>query len=350
MSEQEEQLFVANRGSCLFDEDAIPGSAVSDLDTKLTARYIENRKSHSKALSNMDDKDILFRTGVTSRNGELTRAGVVALGIYPQQFMPNFSIKVSVQKKRGYAESVRAVNVNSIDGSIPMMIDECVKWVANNTDEFTINLPDGHVRNVREYPLAAIRELVSNSLIHRDLNPMSMFQNITLTIKDDHLIISNPGGLYGLTVKELGRTESKTRNSRLAEICQYVTDESGRNVIEKLGTGIPKVLEELRSLNMPPPQFIDGGVYFSVILKTAVKAVVDDERSMLFKMSNNSAKILAVLAKGALSKQEIVSETSLTPPQIRYAIDKMIKEGVVLKLGEGSSPATRYSLSRSKSK
>ena len=242
--------------------------------------------------------------------------------------------------------NVRAVNANSIDGPISTILDETVKWVANNTNEFTVDLPDGHVRNVREYPLAAIRELVSNSLIHRDLNPVSMFSNITLTIEDGLLVISNPGGLYGITVKELGRTESKTRNARLAEICQYVTDENGRNVVEKLGSGIPKVMEELQAANMPPPVFIDGGIYFSVILTSPANSLAGPGSTgcSASGLTGNGAKILAALTKGSLSKQEIASETALTMSQIRYSLEMMIGTKKVVKIGEGSSPATRYSL------
>jgi ATP-dependent DNA helicase RecG len=346
LSEQEEQLFIANRGPSHFDEDTIPGSTVADLDEELTVRYIANRRIHSQALSRMDDSEVLFRTGVTNRVGELTRAGAAALGAYPQQFMPNYSIKVSVQKKNGFAENVRAVNISSIDGPIPLMLDETVKWVANNTNEFTLDLPNGHVRNVKEYPPAAIRELVSNSLIHRDINPLSMFQSITLTIKDDRLIISNPGGLYGLSVKELGHTESRTRNTRLAEICQYVTDRNERNVIEKLGSGIPKVREVLSSANMPPPTFIDGGIYFSVLLKSTINGTADRKRTSLPILSDREARILAALGKNALSKKELSSETALTMAQTRYVLKKLIRAGKVRKVGEGSSPATKYALSK----
>jgi ATP-dependent DNA helicase RecG len=343
LSEQEEQLFVAGRGPSHFDQEAIHGSGIADLDGKLAAAYIANRKTHSRALAKMDDKEVLFRTGVTNREGELTKAGAAALGIYPQQFLPNFSIKVSVRKKSGRAETVRAINVNSIDGPIPVMLEETLKWVANNTDELTMDMPNGHVRNVREYPLSAIRELIANTLIHRDMNPLSMFQNITLTIEDERLVISNPGGLYGLSVKELGHTESKTRNTRLAEICQYVVDENGQNVIEKLGSGIPKVMEELSALNMPPPIFVDGGIYFSVILKSGEYSTACNTKSDRAPL-DNGGKILAALEKGALSKKELTAETALTISQIRYMLTKLIQEKKVRKLGAASSPSTKYSL------
>jgi ATP-dependent DNA helicase RecG len=349
LSELEEQLFISARGSSHFDEDIIPESGISDLDEQLVSAYIANRKIHSRSLEKMNDADVLFRTGVTNRNGELSKAGAVALGIYPQQFLPNYSIKVSVQKKNKHSDNVRAVNVNSIDGPLPILLEETIKWVENNTDVLTMNLPSGHVKNVREYPLGACRELVSNALIHRDMNPLSLHQSISLTIEDERLVISNPGGLYGLSVTELGHTGSKTRNSKLAEICQFIEDEEGRNVIERLGSGIPRVLEELSISNMDPPIFIDGGIYFTAILKSAEnrEMPIEDElpkEDKEIKKINPQTMIITELKIGNRSKEELREATNLSKSQIRYALGKLIEQGKVEKFGERNSPRTEYGL------
>ncbi|MDR0825311.1 MAG: putative DNA binding domain-containing protein [Prevotella sp.] len=343
LSELEEQLFISARGPSHFDEDIIPESSVSDLDEQLVSAYIANRKKHSRALAKMNDTEILLRTGVTNRAGELSIAGAVALGIYPQQFLPNYSIKVSIHKKNGHSNSIRAINVNSIDGSLSIILEETLKWIENNTDVLTMDMPNGHVRNVREYPLVVCRELISNALIHRDMNPLSMYQNISLTIEDEQLVISNPGGLYGLSVTELGHTGSKTRNTRLAEICQFIVDEEGQNVIERLGSGIPKVLEELSILNMEPPIFIDGGIYFTAILKAAGRNETLKIDETILKRDSQSV-IVMELQKGTRSRSELEIATSLSTSQVRYALTKLIKQGKVKKIGESSSSKTKYGL------
>jgi ATP-dependent DNA helicase RecG len=170
-----------------------------------------------------------------------------------------------------------------------------------------------------------------------------MFQDITLTIEDERLVISNPGGLYGLSVKELGRTGSKTRNARLSEICQYVVGEDGQNVIEKLGSGIPKIMEELSAANMPPPTFIDGGIYFTAILKSGEYSAADTSKAVR-SSSGKENKILKTLENGAFSKQELMKKTLLTSSQLRYALEKLIRADRVCKTGQGSSPHTKYSL------
>jgi len=340
LSEQEQEMFVSARGPSLFDEEPIPGTDKSELNKELKDAFIECRKTLSTTLAKMSDDEVLLRSGVLSQNGELTKAGLLTMGIYPQQFLPNYAIKASVQKKSKQADRIRAVNVRSFDGPIPAMLDDAMKWASDNCDELALDLPNGHVRYVKTYPPVVVRELVANSLIHRELSPMSMIQTISLIIEDDRLVISNPGGLYGLHVNELGRTGSRTRNTRVADICQYLKTGEGMNVIEKLGSGIPKIKAELAELAMPEPVFIDGGVYFTVILNSL--ASKSNKAYKADRVAGNAELILAALNDGAKSKAELQRMTQLSYGQTKYAIEKLQAVGKVYKLGENCSPNTKY--------
>lgn len=342
LSEQEEQMFIAGRGQSHFDEDAVANTSADDLDAGITSAFIENRKQKSTTLAKMSDGDVLLRCGVVGHTGELTKAGLVSLGIYPQQHLPNYSIKASVQKTSRQTGRVRATNTHSFDGAIPTMLHEAVQWVAANSEELVLDLPDGSVRNVREYLPVVMRELIANSLIHRDLSPMSMIQSVSLTVEDDRLIISNPGGLYGLHVNELGHTGSKTRNSRIADICQYVLASDGANVIEKLGSGIPKVMGELEALDMPQPKFIDGGIYFTVILNSILAR--GDASNAEGKGNGGSRLVLSALQDKPRSKAEIQQMTGMTYGKTKYAVEKLLKERKIYKIGKSKSPNTVYAI------
>jgi ATP-dependent DNA helicase RecG len=183
---------------------------------------------------------------------------------------------------------------------------------------------------------------IGNALIHRDMNPLSMFQNITLKIENRRLILSNPGGLFGITLSELGNTGSKTRNMRLADICQYIQTEDGANVIEKLGSGIPNVISEMSMLDKAPPKFIDGGVYFTVIMDSLYVQKTASEQAP--KRNTNDEKIIMALSGGSLSKSEIEEKTNLSPAQARYALTKLIADKTVYKSGNKTGPNVQYTL------
>jgi len=82
------------------------------------------------------------------------------------------------------------------------------------------------------------------------------------------LVVSNPGGLYGITVDRLGQDAvTSARNARLVAICQHVrSPQTGARVIEALASGIPTITEALAEHHLPPAHYIDSGIRFTVVL------------------------------------------------------------------------------------
>lgn len=109
--------------------------------------------------------------------------------------------------------------------------------------------------------LAAFRELIANALLHRDLDSWSAGMAIEVRLRRDRLVVTNPGGLYGITLDRLGKEAiTSARNMWLVKICQYLrSPESGGRVIEALATGIPTIAEALNDAELPPAQYADTG-------------------------------------------------------------------------------------------
>lgn len=265
LSQLEEQAFLANRETPRFDQRTVEGATLGDLDQELVGSYIDTCRS-SVPLSRLEDMEILFRTGVVAGPDRVpTVAGLLALGIYPQQFFPNLVIQASVSPGPNDPAGTRAVDSRKFDGPVPIMLDEALKWVQRNTRTRVIFGDDGHGRDESEYPAEAVRELLSNALVHRDLGPHALGEAITLRIDARQLILSNPGGLWGLTVDRLGQTGvTSARNGYLVRICQNVRFARGNRVVEALASGIPTVLRSLREAGMVPPRWHDQGIRFTV--------------------------------------------------------------------------------------
>ena len=338
LSSLEERLFESNQGVIHYDEEPVPNSSVTDLNKTLVDGYITNRKRYSDLLAGFKDDEILLRTGVMLHSGAVSVAGMLAMGIYPQQYFPNYTIKASVRKTERTSEIARAVNVRAFDGPIPTMLQSSINWTMANTDEYTMDFDDGNVGRVGEYPAVTCRELIANALVHRDLSPISMIETISLIVEDDRLILSNPGGLYGISVRELGQSASRTRNTRLAEICQYVPAERGANVIEKLGSGIPKMYAEQDRYRFKRPRFIDGEIYFTAILR---KGHPEKQNGAVPRIKNTRL-ILDILSNKPLSRVEIEGRTMLTKAQVRYALSILIKENRVAMIGKNRDPKATY--------
>ena len=278
LSQVEEQAFVANRSTPVFDQQPVPGTGTTDLRPDLLAAYLTSCRASSTALAELSDDEVLYRTGVTTGpDRSISLAGLLALGIYPQQNVPNCVIEASVAPRSSDPTGTRAADARRFDGPIPLMLDEALRWVQRNTRTRVRFGIDGQVRDEPEFPLQAVRELLSNALIHRDLGPYTLTQAITLKLDERQLVLSNPGGLWGITVDRLGKIGvTSARNGYLLRICQNVRSTEGNRVVEALASGIPAVLASLRDAGMVPPRFHDQGSSFTVAVPNHALLAADD--------------------------------------------------------------------------
>ena len=135
-----------------------------------------------------------------------------------------------------------------IAGPLPRMLTDAVARVSRAMRTSIRFGDDGHGRNVHEHPLVAVRELIANALVHRDLSEPALSKGIEIRLLRDRLIIPNPGGLWGLSVDQLGTRDGKSAvNEYLYNVCTFATNGEGRRVIEGLGSGIREVRRALLS-------------------------------------------------------------------------------------------------------
>jgi ATP-dependent DNA helicase RecG len=97
MSQVEIQAFIANRTTPLYDQATPDEATREDLDRDLVEGYIRSCRESSASLRRLADEEILLHTGVIAdREGRPTVAGLLALGVHPQRFLPNAVIQASV--------------------------------------------------------------------------------------------------------------------------------------------------------------------------------------------------------------------------------------------------------------
>lgn len=274
MSEQEIQQTLALRNRPRYDATAVEAASIADLDVPLVRSYLSEVRSTSRRLADLPDDEILQRKGIL-REETLTAGGVYALGSFPQEFEPSLSITAAVQLPR--ETGARTRDLQHMDGPLPELLSQAMEWVRRNT-RTTIRVgDDGRARDSAEIPLVAVRELVANALVHRDLGPHTRGKRVEIRLLDDKLVISNPGGLYGISSEQLGEPEGKSAvNEFLYDICKHTRTSEGDRVIEGEGGGIREVEASLRAAGLAAPHFIDRGISFTVIVPRHALLPLDD--------------------------------------------------------------------------
>ncbi len=231
----------------------------------------------------------------------------------------------------------------SITGPIPVMLESALAWARRVLLPVVSGDASGAVRNDTEYPLVAIRELLSNALVHRDLAEWSAGYAIEVRHLPDRFVVTNPGGLFGITVDRLGEEGlTSARNGALLRICQFI-EMSGGRVVEALASGIPTIRASLRSVGLPDAVFIDQGIRFTAILRRAPARAPRRQ-----PVSGASAtRVWDALAGGGRTVAELREVTGLGEANLQRILRTLRDRGlVVIQGGPGRHTTYRRSGSR----
>lgn len=340
LSDVEEQAFVAARTQPSYDRNAVAGSSASDLDELAVAVFVRARRAQSSVFTGWSDDEVLRHTGVMTADGEVTVAGLLALGVFPQGLFPNLSIQAS--SLDGTEQGSRILDSVVLEGPVATMLDDAEAWVARSTATGIVQRR-GDLYDEPALPARAVRELVANALVHRDLGPHALGRYVSLTLEPGRLTITNPGGLYGVSLEALGHTDSSLRNGWLAAILMSVRSSSGKRVIERLGSGIPAARDAMRSAGLPEPQFFDTGVAFTARLsyvRELAFTIVPQPPGV--RLAATQAAVVAALVDGPATAAEVSRRSGLTLRQVRYALRWLTTMNEVVT--DGAARNTRYYL------
>jgi ATP-dependent DNA helicase RecG len=265
LTEYEISLLHANRGQPHDDRTPVSGTTTDDLDPDAVARLLRRvRTRQPSAFQGVADEVALRRLGVLVRHADRlvpSIAGILALGRYPQEFLPQLNVTFvaipGTSKDAIPPGGPRFLDNRTINGPIPVIVEETLNALIRNMSVRAVVNGAGR-EDIYDFPVEALREAVANALMHRDYSDYARGTQVQVELYSDRLVVRNPGGLYGaVTADDLGdEGVSSSRNPHLATLLQDVTlPDSNRVVCENRGTGIPTMLAVLRRAGMSTPAF-----------------------------------------------------------------------------------------------
>ena len=149
------------------------------------------------------------------------------------------------------------VDKRDYEGPLWKQIDNAFQFVLRNI-HLGARIEGIYRKDIYELPPDSVRELIINSVMNCSFLQPS---HIQVAIYDDRLEITSPGGLMpGVTIDRMKEGYSQIRNRALAHAFSYM------NLIEGWGTGIPRLLREMREYGLAEPEFIDMEVALRINL------------------------------------------------------------------------------------
>lgn len=188
--------------------------------------------------------------------GYLKKAALIMFGKDPGKFYPNLSIKIGK-----FGETDADLKFHEVVEGNLIQIIHLIGEILNS--KFFVHPIDfmGMQRVERdEYPVAAIREMILNALIHRNF----MGASTQIRLYDHSFSVWNDGGLPdGITEEDLKRVHrSKPRNPLIADTCFKA------GYIDSWGRGTIRIIEACKQAGLADPVLKEEqGGFLSSIFK-----------------------------------------------------------------------------------
>lgn len=275
MSVHEIKALLVDAQENYYDESAVKGANSDELDFDKLLRLLpeldKNEKNCSKNIAMLADCRIL--TGM-SNSPQITVAGWLCFGKNPQNNRQFRNACIEFQIFKGIARDT-PLKKYEIKGDLPSQIEQSIQLL-NQYIWLVPKITGTKREDVRAYPDIMLREVITNSLVHRDYR--KMHQPIKIAMFDNRVEIENPGGLMpGLTTLNLIHKRD-WRNPLLAELMKKF------GFGEMDGQGIDRIYSLTLALKVPPPILADHQSSFIVVLsapKTYEEFTAEEKRLMV---------------------------------------------------------------------
>lgn len=325
------------------DMRTVSAATADDLLASMIDDFIDREKS-SKALRGAATREEkMARLNVLNEEGEVTLAGLLVFGNYPQQFLPKFVVDVAVHpglQKSDPSSPVRFLDRVICEGPINEVMDDAYHAIAKNLRMYSIVKGAGRTDEL-EIPEGVLREALANAIVHREYGEYFEGEAIYVDIYPDRIEITNPGGLWGgKTLENIANGISACRNRALMRLMSKMRLPGGSGVpVEGNGSGVPLMKRAMTSRALEEPKFVSLIDHFKVILGRSGTEIVEN-RQWLSRVTSHDldshARAVAVIARrnGRASVTSIRDHLGIDSDEIREIFENLVSEGILKWTGD----------------
>lgn len=306
-TEAEERILSERRTAFMATFDARPcfSAKIGDIDTNiLRDKYLTPLLG--KDLVGTDSRTIeeqMSAVGMYDTDHQCpTNAAIVLFGHKPRRFLPG--LYVQYVKFKGEDVTSEVENELQLEGNyctiLPRLESLLELSVIKKKPVFVSLLREEMVSN---YPYTAIRELLLNACMHRDLQSNTPLRFYEFA---NHLEILNAGGLYGNARPENFPRVNDYRNPLIASAMKTM------GYVNMFNRGVGQVQEDLQSNGNPPADF---NVNLITAFKVDVK-IVSQKSSFHTTTTNVVDNVVDSVVKDVVNGVVKIDISQLTDRQI----------------------------------
>ena len=288
--------------------DAIPLPKVNlleDLDHKIFTEF--KREAH--IVSNIDNHQILDSMRLFDENNVVKSGGVLFFARHPETLFFHAVVRCVLFKG---TDKVYIIDDKTFGGPLINQYNKAIDWLKSKLQIAYEITGTGPRKEVWEIPLEVFKEAIINALAHRDYSEQGA--TITIEMFDDRVEITNPGTLLPVVAKNFGK-KSLSRNPLIFGLFTRM------NLVEHIGSGIPRMRKEMLEAGLPEPTYDIEGL-FTVTFRRPYKSK---------KLTDIQINVLNIIKDNPLLTMEQIGDVIGLGRTSVYKIIKNLKEIGVLK-------------------
>ena len=300
---------------------------IERLCAEMKATAIRNTLTEGEKLNVKDvTQNVLISWGVLAeKDGAVVPTNAYALLTGQARFQPVIQCAVFKGKDRAYF-----VDRREFEGSIQDQMEAAFQYVLEKINR-GMRIQGMYRQDMYELPVDSVREMIANSVAHRSyLEP----GNIQVALFDDRLEVTSPGMLLnGVSIKKMKEGYSKPRNRAIASAFAYM------KIIEKWGSGIPRILRECSEYGLPEPEFIDFDGDFRVNMYRQLPEkdwshTDDTKHDTNDTLSENDTKILNLIRENpSITQAELREKLQVSIVTVKRLMADLQKRGLIERQG-----------------
>ncbi len=310
--------FLRNRQILLFEESLEFSASLKDIDENKVKEYLNLRKQ-TDYLQNHSVKDFLLSKKLISFQPEvkLKSAALLFFAKDPQSFFHYSLIKLV---RFDGIEPIKVLAYEEAKGNLPQIIDHSVNFMRRFiAKEFVIT--ETKRKEIPFLPEDAVREAIINAVAHRDYFNKNEIQ---LSIFDDRIEITNPGGLPEGMSPELLGSFSIQRNPKIYQLLKDYA------YMEGIGSGISRIRRLMKENKLSDPEFIITKDFFRLVLRLRK----GKEAVPSLELTKRQMNIIDYLKKNKkIKSKECATINKISNPTAVKELTGLEKNGLIQKIG-----------------
>lgn len=300
---------------------------IERLCAEMKATAIRNTLTEGEKLKVKDvTQNVLISWGVLAeKDGAIVPTNAYALLTGQARFQPVIQCAVFKGKDRAYF-----VDRREFEGSIQDQMEATFQYVLEKINR-GMRIQGMYRQDRYELPVDSVREMIANSVAHRSYLEQG---NIQVALFDDRLEVTSPGMLLnGVSIKKMKEGYSKPRNRAIASAFAYM------KIIEKWGSGIPRILRECSEYGLPEPEIIDFDGDFRVNMYRQLPEkdwshTDDTKHDTNDTLSENDTKILNLIRENpSITQAELKEKLQVSIVTVKRLMANLQKRGLIERQG-----------------